>query len=1043
MAWSTADDVVRLIEGMMSPDDQRRSTADAQLRALRESSINYGDVLADVVVRSPSASLNVRLAAAMQLEGMTCKAQWIEGSSFSDKPLVTSALLALLGEPQYVDATDAVVRRQVERVREVVHRSVGNICAAEFHITAASLVATSVPLSPSSQDVAAVDSPWVQQLHDMVGVSLAEGSAANNLSWAASCQRCLLHAATLGRQNPALWKFLAGPCTERCHAALFAPSPAAALITERNDVTTFVVRFVSALASKPPVDSQIFETFLFCGTFMSTMLQLQRYVRLEDMWSMPSDEDVASGCDIKIQLLTYMIHAPKREVVHRPVLEDTLATLTSIGQSYLQVALGSNSGSSKRAEALIAVITEMLEAVQAIMDMLPASYDWVSATTLFEAFLWFMVSDDDANWSGADGVGDSDALLSLLESEEVTLAGCGSGSPRAVASSLIQLFIERDQDSLIDFVQSWSGFAAQVGVTGPDMYWAALVSMLTAMAHECRGTSTSLFDFVAGCETLVLQPLTEKLVHQSSETSTSQIRARIVYSIGCCLNLSTNTTVCGQAVTFLIDLIEGEARRSSAPTPTACVALHAVAGIITASTEVASALTETLPSSLMECALWVASAGDLGAYCGGYAVSVLLDIGSAAWIDSLWLCGRLPAASGSVVRHCSTATKGRVLTSLIKALVESHFDNTAKRCVELQRFFEVVHDVAVNNSLLSSIVVRSLFESLPAMLQDPRAEAGCSCSGAVNVLAADVCAYATHDGPHDDATLRALSVCVGWFIGCGVAPHMTESAALSLFGACTASPHACQSQTLSNASLCLALTAARAPAAFLTRDGLWSFTAAVMSQKRSLKDMNVTGASLFPALCSTFHPELLIACVASGDDRAAAVAEYIGMWASTIAFADRRTQLYTLIGWYRVLQLLAAQQPANVSEPSHVLQLFCAPQTTTFRKLKSLHDKQDPRSLYPCSILQAVVFGLSDLCYTKLFTKLTNFTLHCRFDDLLSPNRQTSIVSDTFCVEILNCTSSEAALKILNLVAGSNFPEASHMVQAATNAMLQAAGGRK
>ncbi|CUG83119.1 Hypothetical protein, putative [Bodo saltans] len=69
-----------------------------------------------------------------------------------------------------------------------------------------------------------------------------------------------------------------------------------------------------------------------------------------------------------------------------------------------------------------------------------------------------------------------------------------------------------------------------------------------------------------------------------------------------------------------------------------------------------------------------------------------------------------------------------------------------------------------------------------------------------------------------------------------------------------------------------------------------------------------------------------------------------------------------------------------------------------------------------------------------MFAKITNFTQHTIFDALLSPNRQQNVHEDAFCAELLQCTSSEGALKILQYW-GAAVPDMRSMISAAGTAV--------
>jgi hypothetical protein len=560
------------------------------------------------------------------------------------------------------------------------------------------------------------------------------------------------------------------------------------------------------------------------------------------------------------------------------------------------------------------------------------------------------------------------------------------------------------------------------------MFWGALTVALIAMAHQCEVNSSCLIDTVPDSERLVLQPLIQQLAAPSTTTT---MKAKMIFAMGRVFNLSTDTDMCRKAQQFLIHVIESEATHSPTASSVACVALHSACVVLTASTQVCHDLTTDLPQSMMECSMWVAgSAGSLGAYCGGYAISVLLDVADQ-WTESLWSCGRLHGAAQGVISNCNTATSGDVLTRMLKAVVDGHFHSQVggARCSELQRVLALVHEAVTAKTNAStdstaSIVMRSLFEMLPEFLQSwatASSPSACTCRGALDVLVMDVCHFAKSEAAHDDATLRALCVCVGSALVLSVQPSEAMPAAVHLFGLCTnvddhAAASQTSSQTLSNSCLLISIVSMLCPTTFITQESFAVYVNAVSVKKAKLKDFNATGTVLYLALtCCTKARDCFLPSLLPGE-LSASTSEMLGTWASTIIFADRRTQLYSMMGWHRLL--LAASGSGDWGCMLRPLE------GCTFKKLRSQHEKH-PKSVVPrCSLLQIVMLGLSDLCFTKLFTKLSNFTMNSIFDPVMSPNRQEFVIADELFTGLLTSTSSEGALKIIQYWSAVLPPEA-------------------
>jgi len=146
----------------------------------------------------------------------------------------------------------------------------------------------------------------------------------------------------------------------------------------------------------------------------------------------------------------------------------------------------------------------MLEAIQAILEALPDAMQWVCSTDLFNAFVWFTVESEEAVCGDASEDDVSTALVNVVESEDVTLAGCGSGAPRAVVGSIMQLCLEHDMDAVFDLIRAWSvmasslqqdEFSTPAAARANDPFWCALVGMLTSMAQQCCASNQSLADY--------------------------------------------------------------------------------------------------------------------------------------------------------------------------------------------------------------------------------------------------------------------------------------------------------------------------------------------------------------------------------------------------------------------------------------------------------------------------------------------------------------------------------------------------------------------
>lgn len=1047
------------------------------MRSLRSTAVNYGDTLVEVVCGTASIGdavpMEVRFAAALQLEGMATRGGWDEAKNFSDKPLITKRLMEVISGST---AAIGIVEDHpyTKRLMHTLVRCVAQMCALEYTTMS----------SPSLPRDGGVWSPWEAYVDDCLRESLTGESGNDQYTW--NCRALLHHAATLGRHNTMLWKVLANRGIQCCHAAIqeFSQGIGAATFLDHprrcptssscprlGDAIEFVIKLASALASKPPVDPHVFESALFGAEFMQWMTTTtQTYVGLEALWSAADEDAVVAGCELSIQCLTFMIHAPKREPTHRPLLCGIISTLTTMGESYLLV-VASLAEASRRGESLHALITEMLESVQAILDALPAAFEWVHAPQLFHALLWFMVDEEAAE----DVAAEEEALVAAMESDDTVLAGCGSGSPRAVATSLVQLFLEDESDTLFDFVDAWAAVALQIGVAGGTLYWSALCSVMIAMAHQTEISNTSLYDTIGDCTTeKVLSPMISRIAHDST---TPLLRGRLLYSLGCVMAQSTNVGACNTVFHYLVQVIESESQRvgGQMASTAACVALHAACSILTTSPLVCQHIASAMPPMMMDCALWVASsAGSLGSYCGGFAINKLIDVADHL-CARMWSSGRIATAVEGIVAHCTTGSKGKALATLVVALLEEHVSllpgtdqapqEIVSRCRDLQQVMSTIHQAATQDaSATSSVVMRCLFETLPTMLQwyhtkyDGLCETAakacqtvpadwCTCQPMLAALVKTVSTFAASHGPHDDPTLRALCVALGNALAVdGMADSTVANVAVAMFQSC-APPHEAPSSdgavvgpngysllTVANASQCLAIAAMhqRTPS-FFSEDAMRTFLCGISLRKSKWKDANNAGLFLYPAMCAAFNPTgslapLLMAVGASPPLPAAT--DLLGLWASIIALADRRTQLYTLIAWHRLLEHIFLGDVAATDTARHFA--TSATPNCTFRKLKGLHEKDSRLTIQNCSPLQAILYGLSEVCYSNVrsFAKLTSFTHHSVFDALMSPNRHESIHSDPFCRELLQCTSSEGALKILQHW-GEAVPDMRQMISAA------------
>jgi hypothetical protein len=1062
MTWCDATLVSTLIHTVCSEmNAERRAAADQQVRSLRADGVNYGDVLAEIVCSHAQVPMEVRFAAAMQLEGMATKGGWDEARNFSDKPSITKQLIDFIAVTNIEGHSLWSQHAYYQRLMLTVVRCVAQMCSLEYSTM-------NSPTAPGG--TGGVWSPWEGYLEESLHTALHGDTAAPHTK---NCRDLLQHAASLGRQNTMMWRVLANRGVQACLNALqqlFAMrGPDAGDITylsttssscdesvnvRTRGVVEFCIKFASTLASKPPIDPQVFQSTLFGAEFMQWMTHTtQTYVGLEALWPVQDEAVVLAGCELSIQCLTFMIHTPKREATHRPLLTSLIRTLTTMGESYLLV-VSSLAESSKRGEALHALITEMLESIQAVLDAIGTAFDWVDISQLFGALLWFMVDDEAVE----DSTTAEEILVAAMEADDTVLAGCGSGSPRAVATSLVQLFIDNDADAVFDFVEAWAAMAAQLGTTGGTMYWSALCSVLIAMAHQVEMSNTSLHDTLGeGATAKIIAPTIARIAH---EGTTPLLRGRLLYALGCIMAQSEDVEACSRIFHYLVQVISAESQRTGGGVASmaACVALHAACSILTTTPPVCTYLVGVMPPTMMDCALWVASSsGSLGSYCGGFAISKLIDVADHLAVR-MWSSGRIASAVEGIVAHCTTGTKGNALSTLLVSLIEEHVTVVepsqgaapsafvlTRRCDELQAVMSTIHQAATRD-VASGVVMRCLFEALPTMLQwfcskrtglaEAAAQCGsslpsdwCTCQAMMATIAKTVSTFASSHGPHDDATLRALFVSLGNTMASeGIADQEIAHVAVQLFQECApeaSSPSSTttgavityNSLTVTNAALCLAVAAMhQKQPSFVSVDALRSFFTGVSLCKGKWKDAHNTGICLYPAICATFNPNgslLPLLLTSSTSPPHPAATDILGLWVSTISFADRRTQLYTLIAWHRLLQCVFLSDIASTDAARH----FATSATTncTFRKLKGLHEKTSKLTIHNCSPLQAILYGLSDVCYSnvRMFAKLTNFTHHTIFDALLSPNRQENVHGDAFCAELLQCTSSEGALKIL------------------------------
>jgi len=301
--------------------------------------------------------------------------------------------------------------------------------------------------------------------------------------------------------------------------------------------------------------------------------------------------------------------------------------------------------------------------------------------------------------------------------------------------------------------------------------------------------------------------------------------------------------------------------------------------------------------------------------------------------------------------------------------------------------------------------------------------AQCHCGGVVAALTYHVCRVAQANGPHDDGMLRCLATTLGT-VGAAqpVAIASMTDAVLSIFQQAVDRDNRTMPATVSAAALTVAAFTIPQSAVFVTSASLSVYMDHVVAKCHRPKDFGCGAPALYTALCSAADPWSTMIDVlyqrlrpgGSATASGASMGKFWALWTSTLCFADRRTQLYSLIGWSRIVQVILERGGAEGSR------LLTMPlQGADFCKMRSMHeDPQTHRTVHGCSLLQLMVLALCDVSATKLFVKLTNFTLQPVFDAILSPNRQRFVMEqddrESVIVPLLEKTSSEGAEFLLS-----------------------------